>query len=152
MNIAPLVALRLRNLEYGVLLHPFNLALHALGRDDILLNQGHAWEVRYKYGDYKLNDTHLGGEIFVYRAMDLRMQNMAENHRAVRKLDMQCERARCTLLPSTAVTVEIESLFDGISSLCTLSRARFEQFRIFNSWIIAFSGKYDVSKYNQRSF
>jgi L1 cell adhesion molecule like protein len=81
-------------------------------------------------------DTHLGGEDFDNRIVDCCMQDfkrknrgkdMTGNHRAVRRLRTQCERAKRTLSSSTQATIEIDSLFDGIDFSCTLSRARFEE-------------------------
>merc|ERR1711935_733082 len=60
-------------------------------------------------------DTHLGGE------------DLAGNHRAIRRLRTQCERAKRTLSSSTQATIEIDSLFEGIDYSCSLSRARFEE-------------------------
>jgi L1 cell adhesion molecule like protein len=49
------------------------------------------------------------------------------NHRAMRRLRTQCERAKRTLSSSTQAPIEIDSLFDGIDYSATLSRARFEE-------------------------
>merc|ERR1719161_1825628 len=81
-------------------------------------------------------DTHLGGEDFDNRIVDFCLQDfkrknrgkdMAGNHRAIRRLRTQCERAKRTLSSSTQATIEIDSLFEGIDYSCSLSRARFEE-------------------------
>ena len=81
-------------------------------------------------------DTHLGGEDFDNRIVDFCLQDfkrknrgkdMTGNHRAIRRLRTQCERAKRTLSSSTQATIEIDSLFDGIDFSCSLSRARFEE-------------------------
>merc|ERR1712194_577156 len=81
-------------------------------------------------------DAHLGGEDFDNRIVDFCLQDfkrknrgkdMAGNHRAIRRLRTQCERAKRTLSASTQATIEIDSLFDGIDYSCSLSRARFEE-------------------------
>merc|ERR1712187_514825 len=81
-------------------------------------------------------DTHLGGEDFDNRIVDFCLQDfkrknrgkdMGGNHRAIRRLRTQCERAKRTLSSSTQATIEIDSLFDGIDYSCSLSRARFEE-------------------------
>jgi len=81
-------------------------------------------------------DTHLGGEDFDNRLVDFccqdfkrknRGKDLAGNHRAIRRLRTQCERAKRTLSSSTQATIEIDSLFDGIDYNCNLSRARFEE-------------------------
>mmetsp|Transcript_111211 Transcript_111211/g.354214 ORF Transcript_111211/g.354214 Transcript_111211/m.354214 type:complete len:643 (-) Transcript_111211:167-2095(-) len=84
-------------------------------------------------------DTHLGGEDFDNRVVDYCIQDfkrknrgkdLSANHRAVRRLRTQCERAKRTLSSSTQATIEIDSLFDGIDYAVTLSRARFEELNI----------------------
>merc|ERR1712232_282412 len=81
-------------------------------------------------------DTHLGGEDFDNRIVDFCMQDfkrkncgkdMSGNHRAIRRLRTQCERAKRTLSAATQATIEIDALFDGIDYSCSLSRARFEE-------------------------
>merc|ERR1719446_1823738 len=81
-------------------------------------------------------DTHLGGEDFDNRIVDFCLQDFKRknrgkdlegNHRAIRRLRTQCERAKRTLSSSTQATIEIDSLFEGIDYSCSLSRARFEE-------------------------
>lgn len=81
-------------------------------------------------------DTHLGGEDFDNRVVDFCIQDFKRknrgkellgNHRAIRRLRTQCERAKRTLSSSTQATIEIDSLLDGIDYSCSLSRARFEE-------------------------
>jgi len=81
-------------------------------------------------------DTHLGGEDFDNRIVEFCLQDfkrknrgkdMTGNHRAIRRLRTQCERAKRTLSSSTQATIEIDSLFEGIDYSCSLSRARFEE-------------------------
>jgi heat shock 70kDa protein 1/2/6/8 len=81
-------------------------------------------------------DTHLGGEDFDNRVVDYCIQDFKRknrgkevlgNHRAVRRLRTQCERAKRTLSSSTQATIEVDSLVDGIDYSCSLSRARFEE-------------------------
>ena len=81
-------------------------------------------------------DTHLGGEDFDNRIVDFCLQDFKRknrgkelegNHRAIRRLRTQCERAKRTLSSSTQATIEIDSLADGIDYSCSLSRARFEE-------------------------
>merc|ERR1711916_111422 len=56
-----------------------------------------------------------------------RGKDLAGNHRAVRRLRTQCERAKRTLSSSTQATIEIDSLFDGIDFSLSLPKARFEE-------------------------
>merc|ERR1712072_893153 len=81
-------------------------------------------------------DTHLGGEDFDNRIVDYCMKeftrknkdvDLTDNHRALRRLRTQCERAKRTLSSSTTATIEIDSLANGTDFSCTLSRAKFEE-------------------------
>lgn len=81
-------------------------------------------------------DTHLGGEDFDNRIVahcikDFERKNKGQsldgNHRALRRLRTQCERAKRTLSSNTTSTIEIDSLCDGIDFTLTLSRAKFEE-------------------------
>jgi len=81
-------------------------------------------------------DTHLGGEDFDNRLVDhciadFKRKNrgidMSQNKRSVRRLRTQCERAKRALSASTQASIEIDSLFDGIDYMQTITRARFEE-------------------------
>jgi len=81
-------------------------------------------------------DTHLGGEDFDTRIVEHCIKefgrknkgiDLTENHRALRRLRTQCERAKRTLSSSTNATIEIDSLAEGVDFSCSLSRAKFEE-------------------------
>ncbi|CAD7923669.1 unnamed protein product [Amoebophrya sp. A120] len=81
-------------------------------------------------------DTHLGGEDFDNKIVEHCLKeftrknkdvDISNNHRALRRLRTQCERAKRTLSANTSATIEIDSLADGIDFSCTLSRAKFEE-------------------------
>jgi len=81
-------------------------------------------------------DTHLGGEDFDNRLVDHcvadfkrknRGLDISGNNRALRRLRTQCERAKRALSSSTQASIEIDSLFDGIDYMTTITRARFEE-------------------------
>nr|CAD2197609.1 unnamed protein product [Meloidogyne enterolobii] len=67
-------------------------------------------------------DTHLGGEDFDNRMVNhfvaefkrKHKKDLATNPRALRRFRTACERAKRTLSSSTQVSIEIDSLFDGI--------------------------------------
>ena len=88
------------------------------------------FEVRATAGD-----THLGGEDFDSRLVNHFMEefkrkhklDIAQNHRAVRRLRTACERAKRTLSTTASATIEVDALFDGIDFNSTLTRARFEE-------------------------
>jgi len=81
-------------------------------------------------------DTHLGGEDFDNRIVDYCLKEFARknknidlsnNHRALRRLRTQCERAKRTLSANTTATIEIDSLAEGTDFSMNLSRAKFEE-------------------------
>merc|ERR1739838_840592 len=81
-------------------------------------------------------DTHLGGEDFDNRLVehccqDFKRKNrgsdLKTSARALRRLRTQCERAKRSVSSSTQASIEIDSLFDGVDYMCTITRARFEE-------------------------
>jgi heat shock 70kDa protein 1/2/6/8 len=80
-------------------------------------------------------DTHLGGEDFDNKMVAFCIKEferkhkqieLGENHRALRRLRTQCERAKRILSSNTTATIEVDSLADGIDFSLTISRAKFE--------------------------
>merc|ERR1719387_1927111 len=53
--------------------------------------------------------------------------DLSSNHKALRRLRTQCERAKITLSSKPSALIEVDSLHEGIDFSHTLSRARFEQ-------------------------
>jgi len=81
-------------------------------------------------------DTHLGGEDFDNKIVEYCIKewnkknkdiDISGNHKALRRLRTQCERAKRSLSANTTATIEIDSLAEGVDFTCTLSRARFEE-------------------------
>lgn len=79
-------------------------------------------------------DTHLGGEDLDNKMVDHFLQEFkrkhkkdaSKNNRSVKRLKIACERAKRTLSSNTIATLEIDSFFDGIDFMSTMTRARFE--------------------------
>lgn len=79
-------------------------------------------------------DTHLGGEDFdnalvAHFAEDFKKKHghdITSDKRALRRLRTACERAKRTLSTLSKVTIEIDSLFQGIDYKGAISRAKFE--------------------------
>jgi L1 cell adhesion molecule like protein len=79
-------------------------------------------------------DTHLGGEDFDNRLVEhfskefkrLNKKDLSDNSRSLRRLKTACENAKITLSSSTKATVEIDSLYEGIDFVSSITRARFE--------------------------
>ncbi|VDB92152.1 unnamed protein product [Peniophora sp. CBMAI 1063] len=80
-------------------------------------------------------DTHLGGEDFDNRLVNHYVQEFRRKHtkdlssdaRALRRLRTACERAKLTLSAATQMSIETDSLFEGIDFYTSLTRARFEE-------------------------
>jgi len=80
-------------------------------------------------------DTRLGGEDFDTRLVQHFVQDfkrkhkkdLSENKRAISRLKSSCENLKKTLSSSTQATIEIDSLFEGIDYISTITRARFEE-------------------------
>ncbi|KAJ6568572.1 heat shock protein HSS1 [Mycena capillaripes] len=80
-------------------------------------------------------NTHLGGEDFDNRLVDhfsaefkrKHKKDLSSDHRAMRRLRTACERAKRTLSAATQTSIEIDSLFEGISFHTSLTRLRFEE-------------------------
>lgn len=79
-------------------------------------------------------DTHLGGEDFDSKMVDhfclefkrKHKKDLKTNPRALRRLRTACERAKRTLSTSTTAQIELDSLFEGIDFITSMTRARFE--------------------------
>jgi len=97
----------------------------------LLKIEGGVFEVKATAGD-----THLGGEDFDNRVVDFCIKefnkkhkdiDLSGNHKALRRMRTQCERAKRTLSSNTTATIEIDSLAEGIDFSVVLTRARFEE-------------------------
>lgn len=79
-------------------------------------------------------DTHLGGvdldaylvEHFKSDFKRKHKKDLSANKKSVRKLFTAAEKAKKTLSVSTTANIEIDSLFDGIDYMTTITRAKFE--------------------------
>jgi len=80
-------------------------------------------------------DSHLGGEDFDnYLVNHFKQEfkrkhkkDISDNPRAIRRLRTACERAKRTLSSSTQTTLEIDSLYEGVDFMTSITRARFEE-------------------------
>ncbi|CAG8658657.1 10155_t:CDS:2, partial [Funneliformis mosseae] len=80
-------------------------------------------------------DTHLGGEDFDNRIVNHFVQefkrkfkkDLKTNKRALCRLRIACEHAKRQLSTSLNISIEIESLFEGIDFYTTLTRTKFEE-------------------------
>jgi heat shock protein 1/8 len=79
-------------------------------------------------------NNHLGGEDFDNRLVqycieDFKKQHktdLSNNQKALRRLRSHCETAKRTLSTSTLVSIEVDSLVDGIDYNVQITRAKFE--------------------------
>ena len=80
-------------------------------------------------------DSHLGGEDldnilvdhFIQEFKRKHKKDLSTNPRSMRRLRTSCEKAKRNLSSSTQSSIEIDSLFDGIDFMSTITRARFEE-------------------------
>jgi L1 cell adhesion molecule like protein len=80
-------------------------------------------------------NTHLGGEDFDNKMVKHFVQifrrkyqkDLKTNMRALRRLRAACEQAKCALSHSTEVSIDIDSLFEGIDFNLSITRTTFEQ-------------------------
>ena len=79
-------------------------------------------------------DTHLGGEDFDHRLVTHFLsefkrkykKDFSDNKRALRRLRTACERAKRSLSSQASASIELESLFEGIDFMSSITKARFE--------------------------
>jgi L1 cell adhesion molecule like protein len=79
-------------------------------------------------------DTHLGGEDFDTCMVEHFMEEFKKKHkkdissnkRSMRRLRTACEAAKRSLSSSSVANIELDSLFDGIDYITTITRAKFE--------------------------
>jgi len=80
-------------------------------------------------------DTHLGGEDFDNKLVDFCIQDFKKKNkldirdsaRSMRRLRTQCEQAKRSLSGANRVTIEVDSLYEGIDYHCVISRPKFEK-------------------------
>lgn len=80
-------------------------------------------------------DSHLGGEDideclvkhFLQEFKRKHKKDASDNKRSIKRLKNSCERMKRTLSSSSQASFEIDSFYDGIDYVGTLSRARFEE-------------------------
>ncbi len=95
----------------------------------ILNIDGGVFEVKATGGD-----SHLGGEDADLRLVQHFVQEFkrkfnkdpSSNNRSIKRLKLACEKAKRTLSSSTSAAIEIDSFFEGIDFMSTITRARFE--------------------------
>jgi heat shock protein 1/8 len=80
-------------------------------------------------------DSHLGGEDFDNYLVEhfkkefnrKHKKDISDNPRAIRRLRTSCEKAKRNLSSSTQASIEIDSFYDGIDFMTSITRARFEE-------------------------
>ena len=127
------------SLAYGLSLADKDQSVNALIFDlgggtfdvSLLSIEDNIFEVRATNGD-----THLGGEDFDQALVNYclkefkkknRGMNPGKSMRALRRLRTACERAKCQLSSQMQVSIEVDSLYEGVDFAINLTRAKFEQ-------------------------
>jgi L1 cell adhesion molecule like protein len=80
-------------------------------------------------------ETHFGGDDFDQRMVNhfvkvfkrKHKKDISGNSRALRRLTIECERAKRTLSYDTEVTIDIDVICEGIDFCSSITRAKFEQ-------------------------
>lgn len=80
-------------------------------------------------------DSHLGGEDIDNRLVEHFVQefkrkhkkDLSTNSKSMRRLRTACEKAKRNLSSGNQTQIEIDSLFDGVDFISSLTRARFEE-------------------------
>jgi heat shock protein 1/8 len=90
-------------------------------------------------------DNNLGGEDIDNRMVDHFCEEfkkkynkkLKDNDRSIRRLKSACERAKRTLSSTTVANIEIDSLYEGIDFVSSITRAKFESINndLFNRTI-----------------
>jgi L1 cell adhesion molecule like protein len=96
----------------------------------LLSLDGGVFEVKSTGGD-----THLGGsdldnklcEHFIKEFIRKHKKDPSSSSRAMKRLNTQCERVKCTLSSSMTASLELESFYEGIDFNSSITRARFEE-------------------------
>ena len=80
-------------------------------------------------------NIHLGGadldnklsQHFIKEFIRKHKKDPSGNARAMKRLNLQCERIKCSLSSSMTATLDIDSFFEGIDFTASITRARFEE-------------------------
>lgn len=80
-------------------------------------------------------NSHLGGEDFDNRLVQYFIQDfkrkhkkdLSDNSRSLKRLKTACENVKRNLSTSTQTSIELDSLYEGIDYISTITRARFEE-------------------------
>ncbi|XP_022098472.1 heat shock cognate 71 kDa protein-like [Acanthaster planci] len=118
------------NSERNILI--FDLGGGKLDVSVLAIEEG-VFEVKSSHGN-----THLGGEDFDNRMVKWFIKEFKRKHqkdlstdeRALRRLRIGCESAKRTLSSSKKVSIELDSLFEGIDFYTSITRYRFEELNI----------------------
>ena len=88
-------------------------------------------------------DTHLGGEDFDTKLVEYfadefkrkHRKDLIRNKKSLRRLRTACENAKRTLSSANVANIEIDSLYEGIDFVTSITRAKFENLceALFNS-------------------
>lgn len=102
-----------------------------MGTHDIslLTIEDGVFEVKATGGNNHLGGADLDNALVEYFSKEFKTKykkDLKTSDRALKRLRLACEKAKCTLSSSTQATVEIDSLFEGIDFNSTITRARFE--------------------------
>lgn len=98
------------------------------------------FEVKATAGDCHLGGSDIDNRLVEHFANEFKRKHKHDlmcNTRAVKRLNIACERVKRSLSSSTTSSVELDSLFEGIDFNATITRARYDEINadIFRSTI-----------------
>jgi len=88
------------------------------------------FEVKATAGDSRLGGEDFDNRLVQYFTQEFKRRHkkdISDNKRSIRRLKTACENLKKNLSSSTQGSIEIDSLYDGIDFVGTLTRARFEE-------------------------
>jgi len=87
------------------------------------------FEVKATSGDGHLGGSDIDNILVKYFAQEFKRKNkldLYENPKSIRRLRTACERVKRTLSSTTSGSIELDSLYEGIDFISSISRAKFE--------------------------
>lgn len=115
------------NKERNILIYDFGGGTFDLS---LLAIDGGIFEVKATAGDTHLGGSDIDNIIVDYLCDEFKKKykkNVKGNARSIKRLNLAAERAKKSLSTSSTASIEVDSLYDGIDFMTTLSKAKFEQ-------------------------
>lgn len=96
----------------------------------LLTIDGGIFEVKATAGDTHLGGSDIDNLIVDYLCDEFKKKykkDVKSNPRAIKRLNLAAERAKKSLSTAASASIEVDSLYDGIDFITTISKAKFEK-------------------------